>query len=102
MAIDYNNLETQLIAECETLIEVIRGVVANWESGNLAAQVNLAREAADMAEDFIVNNCGEDQRNATNTMKKLEAEARANNPHAYNEDREAEIARRCEADEPDR
>jgi hypothetical protein len=65
MSVTYNDLETQLVSECQTLIAVIRGVVANWSSGDLAGQVNAAREAADASEDFITNHCGEEQLGAT-------------------------------------
>src|SRR5208282_47745 len=55
-----SHLELQLRDECKGLIDVIRDVVANWEKGDLANAVNNARETADAVEDFIVNNCGDD------------------------------------------
>jgi len=64
MAISYDDDETKLLRSHGALIRAIRGVVANWEKGDLAGAVNLARELADEEYTFAENTFGDDQRNA--------------------------------------
>jgi hypothetical protein len=56
---DYMQYNAPLIELAEDLIAAIRGIVDNWEHGDLAAAVNHARELADTAADAISNNCAE-------------------------------------------
>jgi hypothetical protein len=62
MSISYDDDETKLLASHGALIHAIRNIVANWERGDLAGAVNLARELAEEECEMATNTFGEDQR----------------------------------------